>query len=97
MQYEELTLYDIRHNPPKVQCIVTDNAHHFYNDLYTLADGNHFEFDADTLKALDSLKSKIENILEKGLTKWRNCGKINTSNKERGNKKNESIRICKFG
>ena len=69
MQYEELELYDIKHNPSKVQCIVTDNAHHFYNDLYTLADGNHFEFDADTLKALDSLKTKIENILEKGLTK----------------------------
>ncbi len=69
MQYEEITLYDIKHNHPKVQCIVTDNAHHFSNDLYILASGNHFEFDADTLKALDSLKTKIENILEKGLTK----------------------------
>ena len=69
MQYKELTLYDIRHNPPKVQCIVTDNAHHFSNDLYILADGNHFELDTDTLNALDSLKSKIENFLEKGLTK----------------------------
>ena len=66
MQYEELTLYDIRHNPPKVQCIVTDNAHHFYNDLYILADGNHFELDTDTRNALNSLKLRIENILNRG-------------------------------
>lgn len=66
MQYKELTLYDIRHNPLKVQCIVTDNAHHFSNDLYILADGNHFEFDIDTRDALNCLKLRIENILNRG-------------------------------
>lgn len=69
MLYEEIELYDIKHNPQRVQCILTDNAHHFSNDLYILADGNHFEFDTDTLNALNNLKTKIENILEKGLTK----------------------------
>lgn len=64
MNYKEISGYDITHNPQKVQFIVTDNAHHFDNDLYILADGNHFEFDTDTRDALNHLKLRIENILK---------------------------------
>ena len=69
MIYKEISNYDIKHNPQKVQCILTDNAHHFDNDLYILADGNHFEFDTDTRNALNHLKLRIENILKNTLDK----------------------------
>lgn len=66
MIYKEISFYNIRHNPQKVQFILTDNANHFNNDLYILADGNHFEFDAETRDALNMLKLRIENILKRG-------------------------------
>ena len=53
MVYREITGYDIHNDPQKVQNIITDNAHHFQNDLYILKDGNHFEFDTDTRDALN--------------------------------------------
>lgn len=65
MEYKEIHLYDIKHNSLKVNCIVTDNAHHFLNDLYILTEGNHFKFDSDTRKALRSLMVKIEKVLDK--------------------------------
>lgn len=65
MVYKEIESYDIKNNQHKVQCIITDNAHHFGNDLYILADGNNFEFDTDTRDALNYLLKKIQKILDK--------------------------------
>ncbi len=65
MIYKEIEYYDIKHNPQNVQNIITDNAHHFGNDLYILNDGNHFEFDTETKDALNYLLKKIQNILDK--------------------------------
>ena len=65
MIYKEIESYDIKNNPQKVQCILTDNAHHFGNDLYILDDGNHFEFDTATKDALNYLLKKIQKILDK--------------------------------
>ena len=69
MVYKEITGYDIWHNPQKIQEIITDNAHHFQNDLYILNDGNHFVFDEDTKNALCGLMLKIKYILEKPIDK----------------------------
>ena len=65
MTYKEIEYCEIKLNPQKVQNIVTDNAHHFGNDLYILDDGNHFEFDTDTKDALNYLLKKIQKILDK--------------------------------
>lgn len=65
MEYREIEYSDIKLNPLKVQCIVTDNAHHFDNVLYILTEGRHFEFDIDTRDALHSLMLRIQNILTK--------------------------------
>lgn len=65
MEYKEIEYCDIKLNPLKVQCIVTDNAYHFDNDLYILTEGNHFEFDIDTRDALHSLMLRIQDILTK--------------------------------
>lgn len=64
MEYKEINIYDIKHNSLKVNCIVTDNAHHFLNDLYILIEGNHFELDSETRKALKSLMEKIKKVLD---------------------------------
>lgn len=63
--YREVDLYDIKHNPYKVNCIIGTNAYHFSNELYILADGNHFEFDNETRKALETLKKSLEKVLDK--------------------------------
>ena len=63
MTYKEITMYDIIHNPQKVQNIITDNANHFNNDLYILKDGNHFEFDATIRDALNCLMLRIQDCL----------------------------------
>ena len=64
MVYREITGYDIHNDPQRVQNIITDNARHFSNDLYILKNGNHFEFDIDTRKALSSLMLRIQNVLK---------------------------------
>ena len=64
MVYREITSYNIHNEPQKVQNIITDNAHHFQNDLYILKEGNHFEFDTDTRDALNSLMLRIQNVLK---------------------------------
>ena len=69
MLYKEITGYDIHHAPQKIQEIITDNAHHFQNDLYILNDGNNFVFDTDTKNALFGLMLKIKYILEKPIDK----------------------------
>jgi hypothetical protein len=64
MIYEEIAMYDIIHNPKKVQYILTDNANHFANDLFILKNGNNFKFDSETRNALNELKLQIENCLK---------------------------------
>lgn len=65
MMFRELEFYDIRHNPAKVNEIMTDNVHVLSNQLYVLVEGNHVAFDADTTKALESLKNYLEKVLDK--------------------------------
>ena len=64
MLYREISGYDIHNNPQKVQEIITDNAHHFNNDLYILKDGNRFSFDAETRDALNCLMLQIQYVLK---------------------------------
>ena len=64
MVFREISGFNIKNNPQKVQEIITDNAHHFDNILYILKDGNHFEFDTDTRDALNSLMLRIQNVLK---------------------------------
>lgn len=63
--FKEVQLYDIKRNPLKVNCIMTDNANYFSNELYILAEGNHFKFDSETLKAFEALKKSLEEVLDK--------------------------------
>ena len=65
MMFKEIDFYDIRHNPAKVNEIMTDNAHVLSNQLYVLVEGNHVVFDEDTLKALQSLKNYLQRVLDK--------------------------------
>lgn len=65
MMFRELDFYDIRHNPAKVNEIMTDNVHVLSNQLYVLVEGNHVAFDEDTTKALESLKNYLEKVLDK--------------------------------
>lgn len=59
--YKEIQLYDIKNNPKKVNCIISDNASTLLNDLYILNIGNKdtFQFDEDTIYALKRLSKKI--------------------------------------
>lgn len=59
--YKEIQLYDIKNNPKKVNCIISDNASALLNDLYILNIGNKstFQFDKDTIDALKCLSKKI--------------------------------------
>ena len=57
---KEIQLYDIKNNPNKVNMILTDNCKKFSNEIYILAQGNHFNFDEETKGALKSLISNIE-------------------------------------
>jgi hypothetical protein len=68
MRYKEIKIYDIKNNPKEVNNILTDNTNYFYNDLFVLLHGNHFNFDKCTIKALKSLKEKIEEVLDKTKT-----------------------------
>lgn len=65
MLFKEIDFYDIRHNPAKVNAVMTDNIHVLSNQLYVLVEGNHVEFDADTIKALTSLENYLKKILDK--------------------------------
>ena len=65
MMFKEIDFYDIRHNPAKVNEIMTDSAHVLSNQLYVLVEGNHVVFDEDTLKALQSLKNYLQRVLDK--------------------------------
>lgn len=65
MIFREISLYDIRHNPIKVNEIMTDNAHVLSNQLYVLVEGNHVAFDEDTVKALQSLENYLKKVLDK--------------------------------
>ena len=65
MIFREIDFYDIRHNPAKVNEIMTDNVHVLSNHLYVLAEGNHVVFDDDTMKALQSLENYLRKVLDK--------------------------------
>lgn len=65
MMYQEISFHDIRHNPAKVNEIMTDNAHILSNQLYVLVEGNHVAFDEDTIKALESLEKYLKKVLDK--------------------------------
>lgn len=65
MMFRELDFYDICHNPAKVNKIITDNIHVLSNQLYVLVEGNHVAFDADTMKALQSLENYLKKVLDK--------------------------------
>ena len=65
MMFREIELYDIRHNPVKVNCIMTDNAHVLYNQLYALVDRNHVALDEYTMRALQSLENYLKKVLDK--------------------------------
>ena len=58
-----MELYDIKNNPLKIQCEITDRAKELENDLYILIDGNHFDLDFETRNALRSLWSQIGRII----------------------------------
>lgn len=64
MMYQEIQFYDIRHNPAKVNEILTDNVHCLSNQLYVLTEGNHLAFDETTMKALASLEKYLKKILD---------------------------------
>lgn len=59
--YKEIELYDIKNNPKKVNCIISDNTSTLLNDLYILKIGNKsiFQFDEYTIRALKSLSEEI--------------------------------------
>lgn len=65
MMFREIDFYDIRHNPAKVNEIMTDNAHVLSNQLYVLVEGSHVVFDEDTMKALQSLENYLKKVLDK--------------------------------
>lgn len=65
MMFREISFYDIRHNPAKVNEIMTDNVHVLSNQLYVLVEGNHVAFDEDTMKALASLEKYLKKVLDK--------------------------------
>ena len=65
MFFREIELFDIRHNPTRVNEVITDNAKILSNQLYVLVEGNHVVFDEDTLKALQSLKNYLQRVLDK--------------------------------
>lgn len=65
MMFKEIEFYDIRHNPAKVNEILTDNVHCLSNQLYVLVEGNHIAFDNDTIKALESLEKYLKKVLDK--------------------------------
>ena len=65
MIFKEIELYDIQHNPTKVNQILTDNVHVLSNQLYILVEGNHVELDEETMKALGSLEKYLKKVLDK--------------------------------
>ena len=65
MMLKEIELYDIQHNPAKVNEILTDNVHVLSNQLYVLVEGNHVELDEETMKALGSLEKYLKKVLDK--------------------------------
>lgn len=67
MMFREIDFYDIRHNPAKVNEIMTDNIHVLSNQLYVLVEGNHVALDEDTMKALQSLENYLKKVLDKSL------------------------------
>ena len=65
MFFREIELFDIRHNPTRVNEVITDNAKILSNQLYVLVEGNHVTFDEDTIKALQSLENDLKRVLDK--------------------------------
>lgn len=65
MMLRDINLFDIHHNPTRVNEIMTDNAHALCNQLYILVDGNHVTFDEVTIKALQSLERYLKKVLDK--------------------------------
>ena len=65
MMFKEIELYDIQHNPEKVNEILTDNVHVLSNQLYVLVEGNHVELDEETMKALGCLEKYLKKVLDK--------------------------------
>lgn len=65
MIYKEIELYDIIHNPNKVNVTITNNANHFWNDLFVLVNGRGFLLDSKSKAALKDLSNKINEVLDK--------------------------------
>ena len=57
---KEIQLYDIKNNPEKVNRILVEELIKLDNELYTLAAGNHFDFDDDTKWILRKLIKDIQ-------------------------------------
>lgn len=57
---EEIELFDIKNDPPKVNRIIEDTAHALDIELYILIRGNHFEFSEDTKWILKKLAKDIQ-------------------------------------
>lgn len=64
MIYKEIESYDVAHNPNKVNVTITDNANHFWNDLFILVNGRGFHLDTISKMALKDLSNKINEILD---------------------------------
>lgn len=60
-----IDLYNIKHNPKKVDFFIDDLARSFTNTLYILFKGNSFEFSEQTRDTLRHLANKILFYLDK--------------------------------
>jgi hypothetical protein len=65
MIYKEIESYDVTHNPNKVNIAITDNAKHFWCDLFVLVNGRGFVLDRQSKVALEDLAKKINEVLDK--------------------------------
>lgn len=65
MTYKEIEFYDVTHNPHKVNITITDNANHFWSDLFVLVNGRGFYLDNKSRMALKDLANKINEVLDK--------------------------------
>ena len=65
MVYKEVELYDIKHNHNKVNITITNNAKHFWNDLFVFVNGAGLRLDSQSKMALKDLADKIDEVLDK--------------------------------
>lgn len=65
MVYKEVELYDIKHDHNKVNTTITNNAKHFWNDLFVFVNGCGLRLDSQSKIALKDLAEKINEVLDK--------------------------------